>query len=188
VSCDSFPREDSLTYRYFRQLHDFVSKLSPSIAPPLFNSLYNHLPSSLSSFLPRPDKVDLGPPSMISYKTIWQTDKTNVLNADMKEWIKMNDKDGWSLNFLDDNDAWEWVRANFEGTDVEWAWSYMHRGVLRADFLRYLLPLIEGGVYSDVDVSVESALPWSAAASIRRTNSCLILPPPFPLIETFPST
>jgi hypothetical protein len=29
----------------------------------------------------------------------------------------------------------------------------MHRGVLRADSLRYILPLIEGGVYSNLDVS-----------------------------------
>ena len=50
--------------------------------------------------------------------------------------------------------AQEWVEENFRASDVEWAWGYMHRGVLRADFLRYLLPLVEGGVYSDVDVSL----------------------------------
>lgn len=65
----------------------------------------------------------------------------------------MNQEDGWKLNFLDDNEAWAWVGKTFPNTDVMWAWSYMHRGVLRADFLRYLLPLVEGGVYSDVDVS-----------------------------------
>jgi alpha 1,6-mannosyltransferase len=91
---------------------------------------------------------------MISYKTIHQTDKSKQeLNAETRSWVEMNEKDGWRLNFLDDQDAWDWVQRVFPGSDIEWAWKYMHRGVLRADFLRYLLPLIEGGVYSDVDVS-----------------------------------
>ena len=91
---------------------------------------------------------------MIHYKTIHQTDKTKESIGDMtEEWVSMNKADGWTLNFMDDNDAWGWVNETFPGTDVQWAWGYMHRGVLRADFLRYLLPLVEGGVYSDVDVS-----------------------------------
>lgn len=34
---------------------------------------------------------------------------------------------------------------------VMWAWEYMKRGVMRADYFRYLVVLLEGGVYSDVD-------------------------------------
>jgi alpha 1,6-mannosyltransferase len=30
----------------------------------------------------------------------------------------------------------------------------MHRGVLKADFLRYLVLLVHGGVYSDVDTEL----------------------------------
>ena len=95
---------------------------------------------------------------MISYKTIHQTDKTDVMNNDMKEWIRVNEPDGWELNFMNDADAWAWVKEVFPDTDVEWAWGYMHRGVLRADFLRYLLPLVHGGVYSDVDVGIQRVL------------------------------
>lgn len=143
---------------YFTLLHDFASALPSSIATPLLYSLHRHLPPSHSNLLPEPpEKPPLSPPSMISYKTIHQTDKSkDQMTDETKEWIRVNKNDGWQLSFMDDSDAWEWVQAAFGGSDVEWAWSYMHRGVLRADFLRYLLPLIRGGVYSDVDVSDSS--------------------------------
>lgn len=92
--------------------------------------------------------------AMVDYKTIWQTDKTmESMGDDSQEWLRQNEADGWTLNFLDDAAAAEWVKQKFVGGDVIWTWEYMTRGVLQADFLRYLLPLVEGGVYSDADVS-----------------------------------
>ncbi|EIW65789.1 hypothetical protein TREMEDRAFT_70437 [Tremella mesenterica DSM 1558] len=88
---------------------------------------------------------------MISYKHIHQTDKTFKNSEETRAWVNMNKADGWTLNFLDDQAAAAWTKDLFHDTDIEWAWDYMHRGVLRADFLRYLLPLVQGGVYSDVD-------------------------------------
>lgn len=140
--------------RYFQQLYDFALKLDSSISAPIIYSLHTHLPSTLRGLFSEPARPTMGPPSMISYKTIHQTDKTKEINDMTRQWVSMNENDGWRLNFLDDDDAWAWVQSKFAGTDVEWAWTYMHRGVLRADFLRYMLPLIEGGVYSDADVSV----------------------------------
>lgn len=140
---------------YFNLLHDFASTFVHSLSSPILTSLHDHLPPSHTNILARPfPEATLGPPSMISYKTIHQTDKSkDQMTWETEEWIKYNAKDGWKLNFLDDEMAWKWVNEKFRMTDVEWSWSYMHRGVLRADFLRYLLPLVEGGVYSDVDVS-----------------------------------
>jgi alpha 1,6-mannosyltransferase len=89
---------------------------------------------------------------MISYKTIHQTDTSKETSWETQDWINLNEKDGWKLNFMDDEDARVWMLTHFQGSDIEWAWEYMHRGVLRADLLRYLLPLVEGGVYADVDV------------------------------------
>ena len=92
---------------------------------------------------------------MIAYKTIHQTDKTlKTMKDQTQTWIELNKADGWSLHRSDDAMAWEWVGNTFAGSDVEWAWNYMHRGVLRADLLRYLRLLVDGGVYSDVDVSI----------------------------------
>lgn len=89
---------------------------------------------------------------MISYKTIHQTDKEHDGGDLSKAWRDLNEPDGWSYNFLNDNQAAEWIADIWAGSNVEWSWQYMHRGVLRADFLRYLLILVRGGVYSDVDV------------------------------------
>jgi hypothetical protein len=36
---------------------------------------------------------------------------------------------------------------------VMWAWEYMKRGVMRADFFRYLVVLLEGGVVSILSLS-----------------------------------
>jgi hypothetical protein len=36
---------------------------------------------------------------------------------------------------------------------VMWAWEYMKRGVMRADFFRYLVVLLEGGVVSLLSLS-----------------------------------
>jgi alpha 1,6-mannosyltransferase len=108
---------------------------------------------------------------MISYKTIHQTDKTkDTLNWETEEWVKLNAKDGWRLNFLDDHDAEEWMLKHFGGSDVEWAWEYMHRGVLKADFLRYMLPLVEGGVYSDVDVGTSHTSSYSTDIWVDKTD------------------
>ncbi|KAK4684376.1 hypothetical protein P7C73_g5802, partial [Tremellales sp. Uapishka_1] len=91
---------------------------------------------------------------MITYKTIHQTDRTiESAGRYTQAWRDMNKVDGWIVNLMDDQMASEWVQKLFGGSDVAWAWRYMHRGVLRADLLRYLLPLVVGGVYSDVDVS-----------------------------------
>lgn len=95
---------------------------------------------------------------MIDHKMIHQTDKEpqSQFNRFSQLWRDKNAPDGWTTNFLDDAAAEEWVRGEFEGSPVEWTWDFLHRGVLKADFLRYLLPLIRGGVYSDVDVSFMS--------------------------------
>ena len=98
------------------------------------------------------EEEDQLPGPMIEYKNIFQTDRDAAPEA-MKRWNAKNGQDGWAVDFYDDARAQGWIEANFGGSDVEWAWDFMQRGVLRADFLRYMLPLVKGGVYVDVDVS-----------------------------------
>lgn len=92
------------------------------------------------------------PGPMISYKNIFQTDREPAPDA-KKKWEAKNRADGWQVDFYDDERAQSWMEEHFAGSRVEWAWDAMKRGVLRADFLRYMLPLVKGGVYVDVDVS-----------------------------------
>lgn len=140
--------------RYFRRLYDFVVTLSMRLHSPFLSSLHDHLPPACIDALPDYPNSQPYLPSMVSYKNIHMTDKTfDPENKFIQSWAETNSKDGWRINFLDDQQAQDWVEMNFRRTDVEWAWNFMHRGVLKADFLRYLLPLVQGGVYSDVDVS-----------------------------------
>ena len=93
--------------------------------------------------------------ALIDYKTIYLTDKTVSAQTKQAEaqWSEINGPDGWKVKFFDDEKAEEWMKRTFADSDILWAWEYMDRGVLKADFIRYLLPLVHGGVYSDVDVS-----------------------------------
>ncbi|KAK6906414.1 hypothetical protein L486_06022 [Kwoniella mangroviensis CBS 10435] len=143
------------TREYYQRLYDFALALPMPLHSPLLSSLFYHSPPHYDAVVPSyplSSGTRRPPTSMISYKYIHQTDKEFNLDNDLtKIWTEMNKPDGWELNFLDDNQAHEWMLKHFRKSDVSWAWDYMHRGVLKADFLRYLLPLIMGGVYSDVD-------------------------------------
>ncbi|WWD21213.1 hypothetical protein CI109_105697 [Kwoniella shandongensis] len=137
---------------YFRQLYDFAVTLPMRFHSPFLSSIHTHLPPDYPNLVPDYPEAKPTLPAMINYKQIHQTDKKfDESNPLIKLWQDMNGPDGWTLNFLDDDGAGDWVDKYFARSDIEWAWKYMHRGVLRADFLRYLLPLVKGGVYSDVD-------------------------------------
>lgn len=149
---------------YFEDLRQFINSMPLAHQPSLLTSLYSHLPPSLIGHLPplaetmRPER---GPPGMINYKTMYQTDKTEPEERSeaagfRRQWRDLNAVDGWKMVFMNDTQASEWVTSQFKGSAVEQVWADMHRGVIRADFLRYLLILIQGGVYSDVDVSATS--------------------------------
>ncbi|WWC72912.1 uncharacterized protein I206_106876 [Kwoniella pini CBS 10737] len=137
---------------YFQLLHDFALSLPEPLHNQLLSSLYYHYPPNYENIISDSYSGQTNSPSMISFKNIHQTDKEfNPENELPKIWENLNKADGWKMNFLNDQQAHDWMLSKFEGSDVNWAWDYMHRGVLKADFLRYLLPLIIGGVYSDVD-------------------------------------
>ena len=67
-----------------------------------------------------------------------------------EEWRTMNEPDGWRYVFYDDARADVWVSRQLRGSEVAWAWGALRRGVLRADFLRYLVVLVQGGIVSCV--------------------------------------
>lgn len=140
--------------RYFTQLHDFASKLPLEIYETLSSSLHYHLPQSHKDLIPQPINSKYQAESVIEQNTIFQTDKElndeALNNADL--WLDLNK--GWKVDFFTDQDMQQFVDENFGKSEIGWAWEFMSRGVLKADFWRYLIPLVRGGVYTDVDVSL----------------------------------
>ncbi|PWY99765.1 hypothetical protein BCV70DRAFT_112902 [Testicularia cyperi] len=79
--------------------------------------------------------------------TIWGSDAKPPPGAWATKWIQM----GFDPKFLDDAGAEAWVMDNFNGTQIKKVWDDLPRFILKADLLRYLLLLVEGGTWSDMD-------------------------------------
>ena len=160
-----------MSCRYFEDLRQFIIHTMPQhLQPQLLTSLNSRLPPSLlSKFsqLPPSMEASLGPPSMISYKNIFQTDikppkPGSKLDKFHQKWRSFNEVDGWKMKFMNDSLEDEWVERTFgESWGMMSTWKGLYRGVLKADLLRYLLVLVEGGVYSDIDVSSSFRPPLS---------------------------
>lgn len=135
-------------------LSSVPSLAQPVMAADLIDSLverYRDSSAQLNSSNPE-DNEDLvlsGPHKEV----IWQTDKTHDSWAkEHEKWNEKHKETGWRSELLSDTEAAKWVKHHFAGTDIEWAWNFMTRPILRADFLRYLLLLVHGGFYADADV------------------------------------
>lgn len=155
-------QDDQADSRFFVNLWHFT-KLIPDSLRGLFQvGIKARLPPSHATLYMMPSSgVDASAAlsSMWKFRTIFQTDKEATKSGDL--WVSENP--GWNLEFYNDKDADRFVRETFppaeppkdknghEVQDVAWAWSALDRGVLRADMLRYLLPLVKGGVYVDTD-------------------------------------
>lgn len=78
----------------------------------------------------------------------------------------MNEADGWRYVFYDDARADVWVSRQLRGSEVAWAWAALRRGVLKADFLRYLVVLVQGGVVSsDKGLFICSLIPFGRGST-----------------------
>jgi len=64
---------------------------------------------------------------------------------------------GWDYRFYTDKDAREWIQQYFPSRFVL-AYDALIAGAYKADFFRYLVLLLEGGVYVDIDVMLDFSL------------------------------
>lgn len=88
-----------------------------------------------------PNPVSVIPP------TLWSSDGKPAPSAWFTQWSQM----GFEPKFLDDAGAEDWVKSHFDNTSIQHTWDSMPRFILKADLLRYLLMLQEGGTWSDMD-------------------------------------
>lgn len=90
---------------------------------------------------------------------VWHSAKDEQLTDQQKEWIsswaQINPTYGQEL--LTDRTAEEFVRSHYEQTrpDIVEVYESLPIPILRADLLRYLILLAEGGIWSDLDVICE---------------------------------
>mmetsp|Transcript_4009 Transcript_4009/g.5950 ORF Transcript_4009/g.5950 Transcript_4009/m.5950 type:complete len:284 (+) Transcript_4009:3-854(+) len=66
-------------------------------------------------------------------------------------------RSGWEYNFYDDAAAGEFLLLHFP-PEVKDAYDSITPGAFKADLFRYCVLLIKGGIYSDMDIMLESNL------------------------------
>jgi len=85
-------------------------------------------------------------------KKIWLTYKTKELQGRAKEcyesWKTMNPD--YEVTLMDDDEIDSFIKDNFPESHYR-AFKIVPLGVMRADFWRYCIIYVEGGIYSDVD-------------------------------------
>ena len=121
-------------------------------------TLEDTTPSSSGSSYSNVSSTNSGTHSVIP-STLFSSDRTPLPPAGWSEqWTKMGFE---PVRFLNDEQADEWIAKNFptsgknggqQNHNVVRAWKALPRGVMRADVLRYLLLLVEGGTWADMDV------------------------------------
>ncbi|KAG9118281.1 membrane-bound alpha-1,6- mannosyltransferase Initiation-specific, partial [Ceratobasidium sp. 392] len=112
------------------------------------------------------DSVDITRLPSVPHK-IYQTAKREPYWTDqrLRSWQGIP---GYEYHFFDDPKADKWVRRTFGGTEVELVWNKLGTGVKRADLLRYLLVMVEGGIYSDMDtVRLKPISKWGDGANFN---------------------
>lgn len=78
-------------------------------------------------------------------------------------WMAAN---GWEYRFYDDDTARTYIQSHFPSRFVE-AYDALLPGAFKADLFRLLVLLRDGGVYSDIDVQLETDLDSFLAADIE---------------------
>ena len=112
---------------------------SSGAAPSSSNSQQQQQQPSSSSSFPNP--------TSIVPATIWSSDGKPAPSAWFAKWSQL----GFEPKFLDDAGADGWVKTHYDNSSVQQMWDSMPRFILKADLLRYLLMLDEGGTWSDMD-------------------------------------
>ncbi|MCJ1307691.1 hypothetical protein MMC25_001339 [Agyrium rufum] len=123
---------------------------------------------NLSSLTPQPPKP--------FPRKIWQTSKVSAAGLDetdraaIHSWTTMNQK--YRYEILTQYSAESYVRETFaHRPDIEEVFRDLQDPILRADLIRYLVLLGDGGVYSDIDTrSLRPIDDWIPSAYSRYAN------------------
>lgn len=110
---------------------------------------------------------------------IWHTAKDIHVSQQQQEWL-----DSWiAVNpsmrqeLLTDRSSENFVRAHYQAIrpDIVDVYEQLSIPILRADLLRYLIILAEGGYWSDLDVSCDKKVAEWIPAEYRNSNIDLVV-------------
>jgi mannan polymerase II complex HOC1 subunit len=110
---------------------------------------------------------------------VWHTAKENHVTEQQQEWL-----DSWiAVNpsmrqeLLTDRSSETFVRAQYQATrpDIVDVYEQLSIPILRADLLRYLIILAEGGIWSDLDVSCDRQIAEWIPAEYRNSEIDLVV-------------
>ena len=128
----------------------------------------------------------LHPPASLAFNTsehsplfprkIWQTSRTGPAGLDendrksINSWVKINQKHRYEI--LTQYSAESYVKDRFSHRpDIQELFVDLQDPILRADFIRYLVLLGDGGLYSDVDtMSLIPIEDWVPLAYVNKVN------------------
>ncbi|KAH6880768.1 nucleotide-diphospho-sugar transferase [Thelonectria olida] len=125
----------------------------------LFIGRYSYQNSGICTLGPGPDKslkVELPLSSRPFPSKIWQSwkddsdDPTNRTAGFPHQWSVVNPS--WRYERITDANIDDYVRDRFFNTTVAAVFTTLSDSILKADFLRYLILLREGGIWADIDV------------------------------------
>jgi mannosyltransferase OCH1-like enzyme len=130
-------------------------------------------------------------------KVIYQTWKTKILDNNIQNVINriQNINPDYEIKLFDDDDIDIWIKNNFEDELIYNTYKKIKVGAGRADFWRYLILYINGGVYLDIDSDIKKPLnllikPEDQAIISREKNNstnffvqwCLMFSPKHPIL------
>ncbi len=109
-------------------------------------------------------------------RKIWQTGKTSAVGLEnndrvvVQSWVKLNQKHRHEI--ITQHSAESYVRERFgHRRDIEETFTDLQDPILRADLIRYLVLLGDGGVYSDIDTKALKPIEdWIPSAFKRHAN------------------
>ena len=104
--------------------------------------------------------------------TIWQTYRSKELGFESASardtWLKQNHQ--IPMHLLDDNEVDSFIRHNFSSA-THAAFKSYPIGVMRADFWRYAILYIHGGIYADIDtISLRPIREWFPALTVGNDD------------------
>ena len=109
-------------------------------------------------------------------RKIWQTGRTSAVGLENKDriviqsWLKLNQKHRYEV--ITQHSAESYVRERFgHRRDIEETFTDLQDPILRADLIRYLVLLGDGGVYSDIDTKALKPIEdWVPSAFKKHAN------------------